>query len=97
MTPRLLRYALFATLSLIWACTADTSGCKRPTPEYSYSTPCTGNIAHDLLSTKPEDVRAAFLGRVVSSSGDPGGNHLGEFRFGITHVPITISVVFIRR
>jgi hypothetical protein len=69
MTPRRLRYALFATLSLTWACAPDTTARKQPTPEYSYSTPKTGNLAHDLLSTKPEDVRAMFLAHVVESSG----------------------------
>ena len=64
---KVLRYAILGTLSLYLGCTPYTAP-KSATPEYS--TPSTGNIAHDLLSTKPADVRAAFLGRVVASSGD---------------------------
>lgn len=70
MTPRRLRYALFATLSLTWACAPDTTARKQPTPEYSYSSPATGNVAHDLLLTKTPDVRTMFLAKVVASSGD---------------------------
>lgn len=62
-----LRYSLLVTLPWFSACT--TSPPKTSTPEYSYSTPKTGNLAHDLLSTKPEDVRAMFLAHVVESSG----------------------------
>jgi hypothetical protein len=65
---KIFRYAIIGTLPLL--CSCNTAPTKATTPEYSYSSPATGNVAHDLLLTKTSDVRTMFLARVVESSGD---------------------------
>jgi hypothetical protein len=65
-----MRYALLCTLPFLWSCTPNTTASKATTPEYSYSTPSTGNVTHDMLLAKPADVRASVLAHIVESSGD---------------------------
>ena len=66
---RVLRYAIFGMLPLHWACTPNPPK-KATTPEYSYSSPSTGNVAHDMLLAKTSGVRAFALAHIVTSSGD---------------------------
>lgn len=66
---KILQYAVLGTLPLLWSCNT-AAPTKATTPEYSYSTAGTGNLAHDMLLAKTSDVRTMFLARVVESSGD---------------------------
>jgi len=69
MTLKALRYALLGTLPLLWSCTPNTTESKTTTPEYLHTSPSTGNLAHDMLMTKPPDFRASALANIAASSG----------------------------
>ena len=72
LTPlsRALRYAILGSLPLYWGCTPNTTPTKATTPEYSYTSPSTGNVAHDHFLKLTPDFRALALAQIVVGSGD---------------------------